>query len=284
MTIGRTLPAWLCGVTLFLVPLTSAAQTPPCSFEPFDERPLGAVASVELFEAPTSLPPGRSVQFVRKSRTEFSPTGLSAVQTIFSRDSPLQSYPTRTWKFDSSGRVLTESYRLDGGGYEWTCHYDDQGQVARAVMTSGAEGERIITFTRGDGWRSQRFRTSVASILTTQWLDGSGRVIRSVEHDELQRYDRLATKIQYSPDGREECSGEGVPSRCTRVRVDSHGNVVERAPPDGNPRSTHRWDYDAVGNWVLRVSATFLKEPAQGATPPRINRFETTWRRDITYW
>ena len=205
------------------------------------------------------------------------------MQTIFSRDSPEQSYPTRTWKFDSSGRVLTESYLLDGGGYEWTCHYDDQGQVVQAVMTSEAEGERIITFTRGDGWRSERFHTSVASILTTQWLDGSGRIIRSVEYDELQRYDRRVTEIRYLPDGREECSGETAADRCTRVRVDSHGRETEYASPDGNG-STHRWEYDDVGNWVSRVTASFYREPTQKNAAIKISRFETTWRRDITYW
>jgi hypothetical protein len=239
---------------------------------------------VELFEATGSPRPGRPVQFVRKSRTEFDRTGLSAVKTIFEASgAPGESYPTVTWTFDSNGRVLTES-RSRPGAYQWACHYDDYGQVARAIMTpEGERPERVITFARGDGWRSEHFRTSVASILTKQWLDGSGRVIRSVEHDELGRYDRLVTEIRYLPDGREECSGEDTPNQCTRVRVDSHGRETERTFRDGN-RSTYRWEYDGVGNWVLRVTAMFVKEPSQGSTATRINRFETTWRRDITYW
>ena len=151
--------------------------------------------------------------------------------TVFEASgAPGESYPTVTWAFDSNGRVLTES--RSSRASKWTCHYDGQGQVARAVMTrEGKPPERVITFTRGDGWRSEHFRTAVASILTKHWLDGSGRVIRSVERDELQRYDRLTTEIRYTPDGREECSDDVVSSRCTRATVDAHGNETERVPP-----------------------------------------------------
>jgi YD repeat-containing protein len=218
-----------------------------------------------------------------KSRTEWSEDGHTIKTVTYDVDTGFQAwlrmYPTTIWQYDASGRLTRETLRLNGYTAFTTteCAYDQQGRVSKLTMRSkNPEFNRTLTYDYGHGWRSERFRSSVASILTTSTLDSSGRVVREVERDELEGYVRSVREYRYGPQLKEACWEENDKRGCTTYKYDGRGNEVEAFSVDGG-RSETTYEYDATGNWTRRVTSV----TDRSGTPRRIDA--VVWRR-ITYW
>ncbi len=218
-----------------------------------------------------------------KSRTDWSKDGRTITTVTYEVDAPFQAwlrmYPTTIWDYDAAGRLIRQTLRLNGYTAFTTtdCAYDQQGRPSTLTMRSkNPEFNRTVTYQYGPAWRSERFLTSVASILTTSTLDSAGRVIKNVERDELRKSDRSVQEYRYGSDSSEVCWKGGDDRGCMTSKYDAHGNEIEAVSPDGF-RRTETYEYDGAGNWTKHVSSS----TGFSGSPPTIDN--VVWRR-ITYW
>lgn len=190
------------------------------------------------------------------------------------RHAQLGMFATTIKEYDGAKRMIRETLKLNGFTPFTTtdCQYDAQGRLLKATTQStNPEFNRALTYAYGPSWRSQQFRTAVASILKTVTLDASGRPVKEVTFDELRSLEMSLTDYRQVPEGTEACSRDAEGKRYCRVSVrDRHGNVTEERSEAGTQTTTY--EYDEAGNWIKRVSP--------GYNPTSNN---AVWRQ-ITYW
>ena len=269
---------WLIGI----VGITATLYAVPCiaQFEAVC-RPLpynGRVKTVVQEEAPADSRTGSALRTPEvRSKTEISSDGRVMTERSMDIDSLRQAalglYPTTIKEYDASGRMVSETQKANGVTTSRTivCEYDNQGRLSRATTKFRVPGlDQHVSYAYGPSWRSERFVSAVASILTTVTLDSRNRPVREVRFDEIRKVELSVTDYRETLEGVEQCVRQhDVRDWCGVSIHDPRGNRIEFR---SSKRSvTTAYQYDSFGNWVSRVISNG-SDLAQG-----------TWRK-ITYW
>jgi hypothetical protein len=219
--------------------------------------------------------------------TEISDDGRTVTRIEYSADSPyeilLQLYPTSVSEYDDQGKLLRFTLTMGGNShYSVTrCTYDFAGRIATVTQQTlnYEQDTRDITYTYGPDWRRELWRSTKATVITTQVLDTQGRAVReSFERHIPEEHFRDSShrSFEYTGQSTKTCiSPDSGPPFCLESRKDHHDNVVSSQGPHQSSAVTY--EYDAFGNWTSRLVVTVMNS---GARPVEISELR---RREFTY-
>jgi hypothetical protein len=219
------------------------------------------VVTMGRYRHATGQPDGRiSVE----ENLQFSDDRRTLTITTHERDVPGQPFPRTICEYDASGKLVKDVMLLDGS-HPFTIvefEYDRAGRLAKSTSNSENPAfNRTLLYEYGDGWRSERFISAVASVLTMTTLDDEGRAIREVKSDDRSGAIRTTVEHTYAGSQVVTCATESDGARwCGTETRDSHGNRAEFVMGAfGSLPASHaveRYEYDSYGNWVLHVTVS----------------------------
>jgi YD repeat-containing protein len=246
-------------------------------------RIRGPVASMSHWSYRIDRSTGTAIGDAYKtSETTVSSDRRTVTEVSFDADSVEQikskMFPTTVSQYDGNGRLISHTLKLDGQ-QEFTvrrCEYDDAGRISTVTQQSKSaeQDKRRITFSYGEQWRRQEWKSPWATVVTTQHLDARGRPIREIRlHVTFQ--EKSERTFEYADDGTIICYVESGRKLCTTNRYDSHGDLLESRSDRGFRAVTY--EYDSYGNWT--------RQRVESATVGGVTSFRNVelHRRDITY-
>jgi hypothetical protein len=219
------------------------------------------VVTMGRYRHSTGQPEGRiSVE----QDLHFSEDRRTLTITTHEMDVPGQPFPRSICEFDLAGRLVKDVLLLDGSNPFTTVEfeYDGAGRLSKSTSKSqNPEFNRTLLYEYGDRWRSERFISAVASVLTMTTLDDEGRPIKEVKSDERSGANRSTVEYSYTKSQTVTCATESSGARwCGTETLDSHGNRAEFVMPAfGSLPASHaveRYEYDSYGNWVVHVTVS----------------------------
>jgi hypothetical protein len=190
-------------------------------------------------------------------------------------------WPTTVCEFDESGKLVTSRLKLNGLTTYTTVEttYDAQGRK-RAVKSGSRNPEftydATYTYT-GNAVTERLSRGNPTTTITER--DTSGRITREIRRDVTEDLELSNVEYRYGPDTVEILGREnGKDWRIVR-KLDAMGNTIESSSSGlgFESRDTFRFEYDAQGNWIRRVSTMY----SSLSPPPRIGDLDV---REISYW
>jgi YD repeat-containing protein len=246
-------------------------------------RIRGPVASITQWTYRVDRNTGTAIGDPHKtSETSVSPDRRTVTEVLFDADSPeqikLKMFPTTVAEYDGDGRLVSHTLKLDGRE-EFTvrrCGYDAAGRVSTVTQQSKSpdEDKRTITYTYGERWRKQEWKSPWATVVTTQDLDARGRPVRETRVH-LTFQERSEHTFEYADDATTICSVETARKLCTNYRYDSNGDLVDSRSERGFRTVTY--EYDPHRNWT--------RQRVESATTGGVTPFRNVelHGRDITY-
>ena len=264
---------------LLTIAVAAALSMVPSRSEACQPRDLiGRVKSVIVSEVIVDPATGY-IEGVRQShRTDFSEDGKLAKTTLASSRRSAGPPATSTTHFEN-GRPVRGFETANGKTVpSMTCSYDSEGRLVEA-RTGSENSEHVVTENYQYGPGFIRRRTSAipggGPTVTTQTLDGDGRVIKEVEVDEATSTVQRTSEITYDGNRREVCevSSSATSRECFVTVHDTRGNEIEWIDRDSKRITT--FVYDSAGNWISqRIAIT------------RFSGFGTVimHQRKIEYW
>jgi hypothetical protein len=189
-------------------------------------------------------------------------------------------WPTTICEFDDSGRIVKSRLKLNGLTTYTTVEtaYDAQGrQVAVKSRSRNPEFTGDTTYEYLGNAVTARFPQGIRLTITER--DASGRMTREINRDQKEDVELSNVEYRYGPNTVEILGREnGTNWRITR-KLDAMGNTIESSSSGlgFESRDTFRFDYDAQGNWIRRVTI----RSSSVSPPPRIGDLDV---REITYW
>jgi hypothetical protein len=154
------------------------------------------------------------------------------------------------------------------------CAYDQLGRLRSSTKRSrNPEQNQTVTFEYLPSAIRERFKTAVASILTTHSLDSEGRVVKEVEVDERRNLTYGTREFTYSGRSSTMCTNTETGTRlCATSIKDAYGNEVEIR--SGASVRRIQFEYDDTGNWIAQRTQGSLVSPNE----------DMLRRRKFTYW
>lgn len=211
----------------------------------------------------------RTITVVQYSADDF------AVLTLFNL------WPTTICEFDDAGKLVKSRLKLNGLTTYTTVEtaYDAQRrQVAVKSRSRNPEFTYDATYENSGNAVTARFPRGNPTTTITE-RDASGRITREIRRDEKENVESSNVEYRYGPNSVEILGREnGKNWRITR-KLDAMGNTIESSSSGlgFESRDTFRFDYDAQGNWIRRVTI----RSSSVSPPPRIGDLDV---RQITYW
>ena len=190
-------------------------------------------------------------------------------------------WPTTICEFDDAGRLVKSRLKLNGLTTYTTVEttYDAQGrQVAVKSRSRNPEFTGDATYEYSGNAVTERFRRSNPTTTITE-RDSSGRMTREIHRDQKENVELSNVEYRYGPDTVEILGRENGKNWRITEKLDAMGNTIESSSSGlgFESRATVRFDYDAQGNWIRRVTI----RSSSTSPPARIRDLDV---RQISYW
>lgn len=189
-------------------------------------------------------------------------------------------WPTTICEFDDSGRLVKSRLKLNGLTTYKTVEttYDAQGrQVAVKSRSRNPEFTGDATYEySGNAVTARSPRGNPTTTITER--DASGRIAREIRRDEEEGVESSNVEYRYGPNSVEILGRSNGKNWRVARKLDAMGNIIESSSSGlgFESRDTFRFDYDAQGNWIRRVT---IRSSSLGP-PPRFGDLDV---RQITY-